>query len=248
MIFRPRARWLLLPLAALACSSPAVEDDRATSVLVFSRTVAYRHASIEPGIDALRQMAEEAGVELTATENPDVFSEDELARYDAVVFLSTTGDVLDADQQAAFEAFIRGGGGFVGIHSASDTEYDWPWYGELVGAYFASHPPGVRTATLLVVDLDHPATAALPSPWVRDDEWYDLRDVQSGLSILLEIDETTYKSTDEGPSSTPRPIAWYREFDGGRTFYTALGHTSGSFGEPAFRAHIWGGLEWVMGF
>lgn len=238
---------LVLAPAILACSSPAADGEVDTEVLVFSRTVAYRHASIEPGIEALREMAGEAGIGLTATEDPDVFSDGGLAPYDAVVFLSTSGDVLDEDQQSALEAFVHRGGGFAGIHAAADTEYDWPWYGELVGAYFEWHPPGIYTATLHVAEADHPATAALPDPWVRDDEWYDLRDVQEGLSILLEIDETTYKTADDDPLPTPRPIAWYREFDGGRTFYTALGHTSASFDEPAFRAHVWGGLQWVLG-
>ena len=240
---------LALALAVAACSPPPSDTDAesGTSVLVFSRTVAYRHASIEAGIQALREMAEDAGIALTATEDPEVFSGGLLPSYDAVVFLSTSGDVLDDDQQAVLESFVRGGGGFVGIHAAADTEYDWPWYGELVGAWFDWHPPGVQTATLLVADADHPATESLPSPWVREDEWYDLRDMQEGLSILLEIDETTYKTADQNPRPTPRPIAWYREFDGGRTFYTALGHTSASFDEPAFRAHIQGGLQWVLG-
>lgn len=246
---RPGAVTLALVLTAVVCgcSSPAADDRVEAEVLVFSRTVAYRHASIEPGIEALREMADEAGMGLTATEDPAVFSDEGLAPYGAVVFLSTSGDVLDEDQQSALEAFVHGGGGFAGIHAAADTEYGWPWYGELVGAYFESHPPGIHTATLHVADGDHPATAALPDPWVRDDEWYDLRDVQEGLSTLLEIDETTYKTAEEDPLPTPRPIAWYREFDGGRTFYTALGHTSASFDEPAFRAHIWGGLQWVLG-
>ena len=230
-----------------ACGSPPTEDGYEQRILVFSRTVAFRHASIGPGVEALHELAAEAGVGVTATEDPEVFSTSGLTGFDAVVFLSTTGDVLDGDQERALQSFVRAGGGFAGIHAASDTEYDWPWYGELVGAYFESHPPGTQTATLLVADSTHPATVSLPNPWVRTDEWYDLRDVQPGLSILLNIDETTYKDPAEGPVAMPRPIAWYREFDGGRSFYTALGHTSESFDEPAFRAHIWGGIEWVLG-
>jgi type 1 glutamine amidotransferase len=238
--------WLAVAMLA-ACESPSTEGGFDQQILIFSRTVAFRHASIEPGIDAVREMAFEAGVGVTATEDPDVFTMSELAGYDAVVFLSTTGDVLDAGQQQALEAFVRGGGGFVGVHSAADTEYGWPWYGELVGAYFESHPPGTPTATLLVADPTHPATSQLSSPWIRTDEWYDLRDLQPGLSILLNIDETTYKAPADGPEPMPRPIAWYRNFDGGRSFYTALGHTSESFAEPAFRAHLWGGITWALG-
>jgi len=241
-------RAVVVLAATLAGCAPASTDAEAEGqILVFSRTAAFRHASIDAGIGALSELAADAGVGLTATEDPRVFTERGLARFDVVVFLSTSGDVLDADQGAALEAFIRSGGGFVGIHAAADTEYDWPWYGELVGAWFEWHPPDLRTATLHVVDRDHPATAALNDPWIRDDEWYDLRDVQPGLSILLEIDEASYKTPDEAPLPESRPIAWYREFDGGRTFYTALGHTSESFDEPAFRAHIWGGIAWVLG-
>ncbi|HET9947837.1 MAG TPA: ThuA domain-containing protein, partial [Longimicrobiales bacterium] len=196
-------------VALLAGCDPATDGLSAQSarILVLSRTAGYRHASIEPAIEALRARAREAGVGLDATEDPEVFRPSELARYRAVVFLSTTGDVLAEPEQAALEAYVRGGGGFAGIHSAADTEYDWPWYGELVGAYFESHPPGVHEATLHVIDRTHPATASLPDPWTRSDEWYDFRDVQPGLHALLAIDEHTYKDpADAAPES--RPIAW----------------------------------------
>lgn len=241
--------WLALAVGAVSCNAAApgqIEGDR---VLVFTKTAAFRHASIEPGVEMLRELAAELGVGLDATEEAGAFTVENLARYRAVVFLSTTGDVLNERQQSALRSFINGGGGYMGIHAASDTEYGWPWYGELVGAYFDGHPgnPGVRTGTLLVVDADHPATSSLPDRWVRDDEWYDLRDMQSGLIVLLDIDETSYKTPAESPSPDPRPIAWYRTFDGGRTFYTALGHTVESYSEPLFRAHVRGGLEWVLG-
>jgi type 1 glutamine amidotransferase len=237
----------LLIVLMLACSPTANEGAQEPRILVFSKTAAYRHASIEQGVAALTARAEDSGLGVDATEDAGAFTSGNLSRYAAVVFLSTTGDVLDAGQQAALEGFIRTGGGFVGIHSASDTEYDWPWYGELVGAYFAGHPPGIHSATLHVAESDHPATASLPDPWTREDEWYDLRDVQPGLFVLLEIDETTYKSADQSPAAEPRAIAWYQEFDGGRAFYTALGHTSESWAEPAFLDHVWGGITWVRG-
>jgi type 1 glutamine amidotransferase len=239
-------RTLLLGLV-LSCTSTTTEGAQEPRVLVFSRTAAYRHASIEAAVAALTVRAAEVGVGLDATEDADAFTGENLRRYAAVVFLSTTGEVLGAVQQEALEDFIRAAGGFVGIHSASDTEYDWPWYGELVGAYFDGHPPGIRDATLHVADSDHPATASLPDPWMRADEWYDLRDLQPGISVLLEIDETSYKSPEESPEPGPRPIAWYREFDGGRTFYTALGHTSESYADVRFLDHVWGGLTWVLG-
>ncbi len=230
----------------LSCSTNTA-DAQEPRILVFSKTAAFRHASIEPGVAALTARAAQAGVGLDATEDARVFTPERLARYAAVVFLSTTGDVLDARQQSALESFVRAGGGFVGVHSASDTEYDWAWYGRLVGAYFAGHPPGTYLATLHVADGGHPATRSLPEPWIRVDEWYDLRDVQTGLSVLLEIDEASYKTPAMNPAPGPRPIAWYREFDGGRSFYTALGHTTESWSETRFLDHVWGGIVWALG-
>ena len=218
-------------------------------ILVFTKTEGFRHASIESGITALTRLVSDAGLQLDATEDAEAFTGANLSRYGAVVFLSTTGDVLADAQQDALMEFVQGGGGFVGVHSASDTEYDWPWYGQLVGAYFNGHPtnPGVRTGTLLVVDPDHPSTASLPATWTRSDEWYDLRDLAGGLSILLEVDELSYKTPAENPRPDPHPIAWFREFDGGRTFYTALGHVRESYADPLFLQHLWGGLTWVLG-
>jgi type 1 glutamine amidotransferase len=241
-----RVRRVALFAAALSCS-PSMQSVSGPRVLVFSRTAAFRHASIEPGVNALQARARAEGIGMDATEDEGAFTSDNLARYDAVVFLSTTGDVLGPSEQGALERFVRGGGGFVGIHSASDTEYDWPWYGALVGAYFQSHPPGVHSATLVVADASHAATHTLPTPWVRTDEWYDFRDVQPGLSVLLEIDESSYKTPAESPAPAPRPIAWYRDFDGGRSFYTALGHTEESWSESLFLDHVWGGITWTMG-
>jgi type 1 glutamine amidotransferase len=231
----------------LACTSATGDGAEEPRILVFTKTAAFRHASIEPGVTALTKRAAQSRVGVDATEDAALFTDANLSRYAAVVFLSTTGDVLGAGEQEVLEEFVRAGGGFVGIHSASDTEYDWPWYGELIGAYFDGHPPGVHGAVLHVADAGHPATTGLPDPWTRSDEWYDLRDVQPGLSILLDIDEATYKSPAQNPAAEPRAIAWYREFDGGRTFYTALGHTSESWADPYFLDHVWGGVTWVMG-
>ena len=245
-----RARWLVagaVVTLAAACAS-TVPEEGDPSILVFSSTEAFRHASIGPATEAIRRLAEEHDLGVHATEDASAFELDNLREYAAVVFLSTTGDVLDEQQQTAFMAYIGAGGGYVGIHSASDTEYDWPWYGRLVGAYFDGHPsnPGVRTGTLLVADPDHPATEHLPRPWIRADEWYDLRDPQPGLTVLLEIDELSYKERDEVPAPEPRPIAWVHEVAGGRAFYTALGHTSESWEEPEFLRHVWGGITMVM--
>ena len=159
------------------------------------------------------------------------------------MFLNTTGDVLDATEQAAFERFIQRGGGFVGIHSASDTEYDWPWYGRLVGAYFQSHPAIQRA--VLIVDRSDASTAHLPVRWSRTDEWYDFRDDPGeAVQVLVRLDERTYSG---GKMGANHPITWYHRFDGGRAWYTAMGHTEQSYAEPEFLAHLLGGIRWAAG-
>jgi type 1 glutamine amidotransferase len=243
-----RAAVALVPIACLLLATasrgprPAAAD-ASFAVLIFSRTLGYRHDSIPAGVAALRELGQAGGFSVDATENPAVFSDAGLAPYRAVVFLSTTGDVLDAAQQAAFERYIRAGGGFVGVHAASDTEYDWPWYGGLLGAYFASHP-AVQTATLHVGEADHPSTKGLPASWLRRDEWYNFRQQPAGVRVLLRVDEASYSGGKMGAS---HPISWYHEYDGGRAWYTALGHTSSGFADPPFRAHLLGGIRWAAG-
>ncbi|MDX1736027.1 MAG: ThuA domain-containing protein [Halioglobus sp.] len=233
---------LVLPLAS--CTAPATRwDDGSVQVLVFSKTLGYRHASIGAGRRALQALARDAGYDLHLTEDAGVFNDEALAQFAAVVFLNTTGDVLDAAQQAAFERYIRAGGGFVGVHSASDTEYDWPWFGELVGARFDGHPE-IQPARLRVVDNDHPATRTLPDPWRRTDEWYNFRDIVPDLNWLITIDESSYTG---GTNGEAHPMAWYRHFDGGRSFYTAMGHTAASYREDTFLEHLRGGLAWAIG-
>ena len=212
-------------------------------ILVFSKTAGYRHSSIPVGVAALRRICRENGMLLDTTENSGDFNQKNLCRYAAVVFLSTTGDVLDPVQEAEFERYIQAGGGFVGIHAASDTEYGWSWYGGLVGGYFNGHP-AIQDATLQVENHDHPATRHLGATWNRRDEWYNLRDLNPQLNILLKIDETSYQG---GTMGGDHPMSWYHQYDGGRAFYTALGHTEESYSEPDFLKHILGGLKYAIG-
>ncbi len=216
-------------------------------LLVFSKTGGFRHASIKDGKIALQKLATEHSFVIDFTEDATAFTDANLAHYVAVVFLLTTGEILDDSQQAAFERYIRGGGGYVGVHSASDTEYNWPWYGGLVGAYFDrihGHSKVVQ-ATIHVVDRTHPSTAMLPGMWVRTDEWYNFASNPRGrVSVLMTLDESTYSG---GTMGADHPIAWYHEYDGGRAWYTALGHTSESYYEPLFLAHLWGGIIYAVG-
>lgn len=248
----------ILLLALLACSAPPDSGAQAAepwlschqpvagspSVLVFTRTTGFRHGSIPAGVEAVRRIGEQLGFGVDHTEDPTRFSAEGLAPYAGVVFLNTTGDVLDTLQEAAFEAYVSAGGGFIGVHSAADTEYDWPWYGRLVGAWFASHPP-TQEGRLDVVEAGHPATRCLPARWTRVDEWYDFRaSPEPGVRILLMIDESSYSGARMG---APHPMAWAHELLGGRAFYTALGHTAESYVEPGFLDHLAGGILWVLG-
>lgn len=229
--------------AYLATSTP---DEGCTKrLLVFSKTAGFRHASIADGKAALQKLASEHGVAIDFTEDAQAFTDENLRRYAAVIFLSTTGHILDSDQQLAFERYIHAGGGYVGVHSATDTEYDWAWYGQLVGTYFdrAHGHSYVTQATLHIVDRTHPSTAMLPARWIRTDEWYNFTsNPRPKVHVLITIDETTYVG---GVMGTDHPIAWYHAFDGGRSWYTALGHTSESYSEPLFLAHLWGGIVYA---
>jgi cytochrome c len=227
--------------------SPTSADACPPAVLVFSKTSEFRHDSIPAAQTALRQLTTEHGWLADFTEDSATFTFERLARYDAVVFLLTTGDVLDANQEAAFERYIRAGGGFAGVHSASDTEYRWAWYGGLVGAHNnqQNKHSGVVSATIQVVDHAHPSTAGLPDHWTRTDEWYNFAtNPRPQVHVLMTVDESTYAG---GTMGADHPIAWDHEYDGGRAWYTALGHTAETYHEPLFLAHLWGGVQYAAG-
>ncbi len=232
-----------LPVVASAQSSrPATPG---FDILVFSRTEGFRHASIADGLSALTALGDANNFTVTSTEDDAFFVNNDLSQFKVIVFLSTTGDVLDSDEESAFEDYIRSGGGFVGIHAAADTEYNWSWYGGLVGAYFASHPPGTPTASVKVVDRVHPATSTLPELWVRTDEWYNYQTNPRGdVHVLMTLDESTYSG---GTMGGDHPIAWCHEYEGGRAFYTGGGHTSAAFDEPDFRTHLLNGILYAAG-
>ena len=212
-------------------------------VLVFTKTNGWEHRSIPTGIEALKKLGEDNGFEVTETRWSYYFQKDTLEKYDVVVFLSTTQDVLKEDEQKAFKEYINNGGGFVGIHAAADTEYDWEWYGQLVGAYFKSHPKQ-QNALVKVTDKNHPSTAHLPSEWKRWDEWYNYKNIQPDLKVLAYLDESSYEGGENGEK---HPIVWYHEFDGGRAFYTGLGHTDESYQDPLFLQHVLGGIMYAAG-
>src|ERR1700730_17637387 len=221
---RERVPWLLVAcvIVGTIASGGAAETEPRFSALVFSKTAGFRHDSIPQGIAAIKALGADKGFAVDSTEDAARFTDAGLAGYKVVVFLSTTGDILDAGQKAAFERYIRSGGGFVGIHSASDTEYQWAWYGRLVGAYFASHSQ-IQGATVRIEDPNHPSTKGSPATWKRADEWYNFHsNPRSAVHVLATKDETTYSG---GTMGTDHPIAWCQEIDGVRSWYTAMGHT-----------------------
>ncbi|WP_353708813.1 ThuA domain-containing protein [Cellulosimicrobium sp. ES-005] len=239
------AAALVAPALTLATAAPAAAHDE-FSVMVFSKTAAFRHGSIPAGIAAIQQLGTEHHFAVTPTEDAGAFTDENLAQYDAVVWLSTTGDVLNDEQQGAFERYIAAGGGYAGVHAASDTEYDWPWYGELVGAYFNSHPQN-QDATVVVADDEHPSTAHLPAAWDRYDEWYNYRENPRGqVHVLASLDESSY-SPGSGAMGADHPIAWCQEYGGGRSWYTGGGHTDESYTDPAFVQHLLGGIQTAAG-
>jgi type 1 glutamine amidotransferase len=237
---------LLLVSNMLCCWIPSIGQQNTINsdrVLVFSKTKGFKHESIPLGVIAIQKLGSENKFQVDTTKNASLFTDENLKKYKAVVFLSTTGDVLDDGQQEAFQRFIRNGGGFVGIHAAADTEYDWPWYNKLLGAYFQSHPKQ-QVATILVVDKAHSSTRMLPDKWKRKDEWYNYKSIDPGIKVLCKLDESTYNGGENGGN---HPFAWYREFDGGRSFYTGAGHTDESYSEPLFLQHVLGGIKYAMG-
>ncbi|MBK5192995.1 MAG: ThuA domain-containing protein [Flavobacteriaceae bacterium] len=210
----------------------AAQENR---VLVFNKTEGYHHESIPTGTATIKNLGDLNNFKVTETDDAGQFTENNLKKYQLVIFLSTTGNVLNEAQQKAFENYISKGGNFFGIHAATDTEYDWKWYGDLVGAYFLSHPK-IQEANVIVEKPLHPAVAHLPKIWTRTDEWYNLKEISPKINVLLSLDETSYEGGENGEN---HPIAWYRELEGGgKSIYTGGGHTEESYSEPAFQKHL----------
>ncbi|MEJ5962650.1 ThuA domain-containing protein [Pedobacter immunditicola] len=235
--------YFLIILMMLSSAGIAQQSKK---ILVFSKTSGFHHKSIVEGNAALLQMGKENSFEVDTTTNAGNFTKENLSQYAAVVFLNTTGDVLNPAQEQAFEQYIKSGKGFVGIHAASDTEFDWPWYGNLVGAYFVSHPKQ-QVATLNIVNRKTIATRHLPKEWKLKEEWYNFNWMtKEKLNVLITIDEKSY---DPGANKMGdyHPIAWYHDFDGGRSFYTELGHTEEAYADPLFLKHVLGGIQYAMG-
>ena len=235
----PIAIFALLILTQTACNTRSGKP----AILVFTKTAGFHHASIPVGIEAIRKLGAENNFTVDTTSDAGWFREDTLKKYSAIVFLNTTGNLLNNYQEADFERYIQAGGGYVGVHAATDAEYDWGWYGRLVGAWFNGHP-AQQEATINVVDAGDPSTRHLPHLWKRKDEWYNFKKLNKDVHILLTIDEGSYQG---GTNGTVHPMAWFHSYDGGRAWYTELGHTDESYSDPAYLQHLLGGIEYAIG-
>jgi type 1 glutamine amidotransferase len=248
-----KTSWLILTLGILLGLSFSAQGQAIDQfkVMVFSKTDGFHHESINEGVTALRALAQRHQFALDWHEDAGRFNDRSLEQYHVIIFLNTTGNILDDDQQAAMERFIRSGKGFVGIHSASDTEYEWEWYTKMVGRTFHIHPAN-QTAELVVLDRKFPGVERMPDRFLWTDEWYEFGAERiKGLNYILAVDEKTYdpkadwgrvKGTGMGDF---HPISWYHNYDGGRAFYTALGHIPATFSDPLFMEHIFGGIYWA---
>ena len=235
---------LAVAAATSGClSGTAIPDGSQRTLVVYTRTLGFRHDSIPGALASVRDIAAREGLSVIATEDPSAFTGDRLRGVAAVVFLHTTGEVLDKPGQDALQAYIRGGGGFLGIHSAADTFHAWPWYLDMLGAEFVGHP-AIQPAALVRQDAANPATAPLP-PVGANGRWYHFRASPRGSArVLLTIDEASYQG---GGMGADHPMSWCHQFEGGRSAYTALGHTVESWSEPLFLAHVRGALRWAAG-
>lgn len=242
--------WLLLLLIAMLADCTSLgEAPMPDRVLIFSHTTGYRHDSIEVARPALQALVQAEGAEAFLSEDPALFSGEGLRGLKTIILLSTTTDPknpasewLTGSRREALQAFVRGGGSIVAIHAAADSHYHWPWYGRLIGAYFRSHPPGTPVGRLSVVDRSHASTRSLPASHSRADEWYQFKEFDPASRLLVTLDPASI-----GEAGTAQPISWTREVEGGRVFYTALGHTAESYSDPYFLDHVRGGLRWALG-
>lgn len=239
------------------CTTPAyaqeIEWEEVNILLYTKNGKGFVHDNIPNSIEAIKALGEEYGFTVDATEDPADFTEDNLKKYDAIVFSNTNNEVFDTDaQKVAFMRYIQAGGGFVGIHSASGTEREWKWFKQLLGGTFLWHEP-YQKFTVKILDHGHPSLAHLPARWEKEDECYYLSEMNLDLNILAVNDMSTLTIPDKKKRQQPKtfgdifPSVWSQEFDGGRQWYTSLGHSKEDYKDPDFRKHILGGIQSVIG-
>ncbi len=207
----------------LNCSS-----NNSYSVLVITETKGWVHDSIESGLKLIQNIGNKNNFNVYHSDNSSVITYKNLKEIKTIIFLNTTEEILTDVEQKVMESFIKSGKGFVGVHAAADTEYNWQWYGKLVGAYYRNHPEVMNGK---ILTINHKITNHLDSEWEIEDEWYNFDYVNYDINILLHLDEDSYIG---GEHPDYHPITWYHEYDGGRSFYTGLGHTKEVYDDERF--------------
>ncbi|MDB4583580.1 ThuA domain-containing protein [Draconibacterium sp.] len=237
--------FLMISTTSNAQNKPEFEEP--INILVFSKTSGFRHASISSGLKMLYDNSRKQNWIITATEDASLLRDEFLARFDVAVFLNPTGDAICDMGQEAFEKFMKKGKGFVGIHAASDCEYEWPYYGNLVGAYFLTHPPAQK-ATVIFENYDHPAMKPFEGmkTYTTVDEWYSFKkNPRPNVNVLARLDENTIKkSNNDTWKMDDHPLIWWNDKDGIRSFYTVFGHTHEAFQDELVIEHIKNAINW----
>jgi len=251
MISRRLTLGLCTALLAVASITTACAKDKG-HVLVYSGSTGYRHASIPAAVAAIKTLGEKAGYVIDTSEDPEVFSADNLAKYKALVLVSNSTDPkkpesewLVGSKRDALVGFLKAGKGVIGLHAAADSHYNWGWYGQMIGGYFDHHPKGTPKGVVTVVDSRHPATAKLPRTLQRNDEWYYYKDFDPTVRVLVTIDPKSIGDSGEADVN-PNPLVWCHDFGGGRVFYSALGHTDESWSEPYLVNLMTGALAYAV--
>jgi len=230
---------------AILIQSTLVKAKDIPVVLVYTEATGYRHASIDHGLEQIKMLGKRHGFIVDHSADSTPFTKEGLSPYSAIIFLSANRDILNKKEQAAFERYIQAGGGFVGVHAASNVMNDdsWHWYSRLVGGRFVYHPKSSQSV-VTVVDQNDISTAHLGEKWDHFEEWYKLKHINPNITVLMAVDQGLFKNAIAGKT---QPIAWKHDFDGGRAFYTALGHHDKTYDDEKFLAHLWGGIKYAMG-
>ena len=246
-------KLLLLLLIMQYCMVIEGNAQKQFKALLVTTTRGWHHESLHSGVLAIQQLGVKNFFDVSLWEDPNGFTDQYLEQFQVVIFLNTTGDIFDSAQQKVMERFIRSGKGYVGIHSASDTEYDWEWYTKLVGRMFHIHP-SIQTAKVTILDNNFPGLQGFAGNKLWTDEWYEFGPEKvSDLNYILSVDESSYNPKVEWKDRNLKgvgmgklhPVSWYHYFDGGRSFYTALGHLPTIFSDPVYLNHLYAGIFWA---